>query len=101
MLSFNLSTDQLRQLSALLPGRYGLHVVPHFEGQQSLPTFLLSTVLAQVEQKMAIGDAMQALYIDRFSPHARSLLSWNARHFQQKLAIPVLAPEEWLTQHGL
>ena len=47
-----------------------------------------------------LGDALQALYIDHLVPHTTCLLSWNARHFQQKLAIPVLTPEEWLTQHN-
>src|SRR5262245_13483229 len=75
VLSFNLSTNQLRQLSALLPGRYGLQIVPHWDTHQHIPSFTLSDIVAQIEKKMAVGDAMQALYIDLFSPHATSLLS--------------------------
>jgi hypothetical protein len=100
VLSFNLSTDQLRQMYTLLPGRYGLQVVPHWEAQQYLPTFPLSAVLAQIEKKMAMGDAVQGMYIEHCVPQASCLLSWNVRHFRQELTIPVLTPQEWLIQHN-
>jgi hypothetical protein len=99
VLSFNLSTDQIRQLYTLLPGRYGLQVAPALGMSQETPTFTLAAILAQVEKRMALGDALQALYIQHFAPQASCLLSWNARHFQQKLSIPTLTPEEWLTQN--
>ncbi|MGH7965050.1 MAG: hypothetical protein ACRERD_25105 [Candidatus Binatia bacterium] len=100
ILSFNLPTDQIGQLSALLPRRYGLQVVPAQEADQDIPTFARSAILAQIEKKMALGDALQALYIQRFAPQATSLLSWNARHFHQKLSVPTFTPEEWLVQNA-
>ena len=36
VLSLNLSTDQLRQMYTMLPRRYGLQVVPHWETQPHL-----------------------------------------------------------------
>jgi len=84
---------------ALLPGRYGLQVVPHWEVHQNAPTFLLSAILTQIEKKMAVGDVFQALYIEHFAPQASCLLSWNARHFHQKLSIPALTLKDWLVQH--
>jgi hypothetical protein len=53
-----------------------------------------------IEKKMALGDVLQALYIQHFAPQATCLLSWNARHFHQKLSVPALTPEEWLVQHN-
>lgn len=100
ILSFNLPTDQIQRLYTLLPGRYGLRVVPALGTDQEAPTFALSAILAQVEKKMALGDVLQALYIQHFAPQATCLLSWNARHFHQKLAVSALTPEEWLVQHN-
>lgn len=97
--SFNLPTEQIQKLYALLPRRYGLEVVPSLSLGHNMPTFSLAAILGQLEHKMALGDAFQALYIRQFSPRATSLLSWDARHFQQKVAIPTLTPEEWLAQN--
>jgi hypothetical protein len=98
ILSFNLPTDQIQRLYALLPGRYGLQVVPALGFSQEVPALTLSAILAQMEKKMALGDVLQALYIQQFAPQASCLLSWNARHFHQKLSVPVFTPEEWLTE---
>jgi hypothetical protein len=98
ILSFNLPTDQVR-LYTVLPQRYGLQVVPALDVNQETPGFPLSSILTQVEQKMALGDAFQALYIQRFAADASCLLSWNARHFQQKLSVPILTPEQWLAEN--
>jgi len=38
---------------------------------------------------MSLADAVQAVQIARFAGHADCLLTWNARHFQGKLTIPV------------
>jgi hypothetical protein len=99
VLSFNLPTDQIQRLHTLLPGRYNLQVLPALGVDQVTPAFSLSAILAQIEQKMALGDAFQTLYIQQFASHATCLLSWNARHFYQKLPIPALTPEEWLAQN--
>jgi hypothetical protein len=96
VLSFNLPTDQIQQLYTVLPRRYGLQVTPALTVGQETPGFPLSALLSQIEKKMALGDVFQALYIQHFAPQATCLLSWNARHFQQKLSVPTLTPEEWL-----
>ncbi len=100
ILSFNLPTDQIRQLYTVLPQRYGLQVIPSLDISQETPGFPLSNILTQIKQKMALGDAFQALYIQRFASDASCLLSWNARHFQQKLAVPILTPEQRLAENG-
>lgn len=99
ILSFNLPTDQIRRLYTLLPGRYNLQVVPALGVSQEVPAFALSAILTQMEKKMALGDALQALYIQQLAPQATCVLSWNARHFHRKLSVPALTPEEWLIQH--
>ena len=99
VLSFNLPTEQIQRFYTLLPGRYGLQVVPALTTNQEIPTFTPSAILSFFEKKMALGDTLQALYLQRFAPHATCLLSWNARHFRQKLAVPALTPEERLAQN--
>jgi hypothetical protein len=49
---------------------------------------------------MALGDAVQAVQIARNASHADCLLTWNARHFVGKTAVPVLTPEDWLDQRA-
>ncbi len=36
----------------------------------------------------------------QFAADAVCLLTWNARHFQGKVVVPVLTPEDWLRQQG-
>ena len=96
ILSFNLPTDQIQRLYALLPRRYDLQVVPALGVSQEVPALAISVILAQMEKKMALGDVLQALYIQQFAPQATCLISWNARHFHQKLSVPALTPEKWL-----
>ena len=45
-----------------------------------------------------ILTGVQAVQIAKYAGSAQCLLSWNARHFQGKLVIPVLTPQEWLNQ---
>lgn len=47
-------------------------------------------------RRMALGDAVQAVQIQRHAAGADCLLSWNAKHFAGKLPIPVYTPEEWV-----
>lgn len=51
ILSFNLPTEQIQKLYALLPGRYGLQVIPALDVNQNTPTFLLAKTLVQLEKK--------------------------------------------------
>jgi hypothetical protein len=46
--------------------------------------------------KMSLGDAVQAVQIADFKPDADLLLTWNAKHFLGKVAIPVMTPGDWL-----
>jgi hypothetical protein len=100
ILSFNLPTEQIQPLYTLLPGQYGLQVIPVSELDQETPAFSLSEIIGQVEKKMALGDALQVLYVRRFALQATCFLSWNARHFQEKFPVPALTPEEWLTENA-
>lgn len=47
---------------------------------------------------MSLGDAVQAVQIAKYASLADCLLTWNAKHFQGKLVLPVHTPVEWLQQ---
>jgi hypothetical protein len=55
-------------------------------------------VVTQIAQQMALGDAVMAVQIAKYTPTATALVTWNARHFRGKVVIPVLTPDEWLQQ---
>ena len=50
--------------------------------------------------KMSLDDSVQAVQIRRYAPFAECLLTWNAKHFQGKIAVPVMTPVEWLRKRG-
>ena len=52
--------------------------------------------MIQIAKKMSLGDAIQVAQIVKYAPGASCLVTWNAKHFLGKLAIPVLTPAEWL-----
>jgi hypothetical protein len=79
---------------------YGTTFIPD-PASSSLSDYAQCTfddLIQQMTQKMALGDAVQAVQIRMFAPHADALLTWNAKHFQGKIVVPVLTPEEWLQQ---
>ena len=96
ILSFNVSPSKLQVLWRQLPIQYGLDVCPDPESHPNYAGGTVPELLAQMTKRMALGDAVQALQIERFAPSADRLITWNARHFHGKLAIPVMTPEEWL-----
>jgi hypothetical protein len=99
ILSFQTGAADIPQLPAALTVRYGLGVVPDpalFPDSVGWP---VTDIVGAMTRKLALGDAMLALQVERFAPTATALLTWNAKHFRGKVAVPVLTPEEWLLQH--
>jgi hypothetical protein len=74
--------------------RPDFHVHPDYAG------CTVPDLITQMTSQMALGDAVQAVQIARYASDAECLLTWNARHFQGKTAVPVLTPEDWLRQQS-
>jgi hypothetical protein len=100
ILSFNISPSATPGLPAMLMSLYGLTVRPDLTAHPDYAGCTVSDVLTQMATQMALGDAVQAVQVACHSRDAQCLLTWNARHFQGKIVIPVLTPEEWLRQLG-
>lgn len=96
ILSFNVSPAKLPVLWRQLPIQYGLDVCPDSQRHPDYAGCTVQELMNQMAKRMALGDAVQALQIERFVPSANCLMTWNAQHFRGKLAIPVMTPEEWL-----
>jgi hypothetical protein len=78
--------------------QYGLKVIPDPALSPNYAAVTVAEVVNQMATQMSLGDAIQAVQIRMFAPHADALLTWNAKHFRGKMAIPVLTPDEWLQQ---
>jgi hypothetical protein len=45
---------------------------------------------------MALKDAEIALIVEQNAAALDAFVSWNAKHFAGRLAVPALTPQEWL-----
>ena len=98
ILSFNLSPQRVPRLAHQLCIQYQLAVIPDLDAHPTYGGCAVQDLVDQMTRRMALGDAVQAVQIAMHGAGAECLLTWNARHFVGKLAIPALTPEEWLSQ---
>ena len=96
ILSFNLSPSSLLELYVHFARRYRVTVVPGGGYDTCLPAPTARDVLARMETRMALKDAEIALVVEQHAISLDAFLSWNARHFVGRLAVPALTPREWL-----
>ena len=96
ILSFNLNDEQVRELFHHFPARYGVRVLPADGTDRPLPGLTCAEVLETIARKASFGDALLIATIERHVPGAAAFVSWDADHFRDKLAVPVLSPEEIL-----
>ncbi|MGC1274553.1 MAG: hypothetical protein WBC44_12680 [Planctomycetaceae bacterium] len=100
VLSFNVTSSKIDSLPDLLCVQYGLAPIPDPEHRPDFAGCSFREVVSQISRKMSLGDAVQAVQIERFASAEVCLLSWNAKHFVGKLAGHVQTPAEWLAQHN-
>lgn len=96
--SHNVSSANITKLPSVLAAFYGLWILPDPATDPDYAGGRYSEVVSQIEKKMSLGDAVMALQIERYASHATALITWNAKHFVGKLAIPAMTPAEWLAQ---
>jgi hypothetical protein len=98
IVSYMTSITKITGLPNYLIGLYGLKVFPDPVAIPNYAGVTIDDIVTQMATQMSLGDAVQAVQIRMFAPHADALLTWNAKHFKGKIAIPVLTPAEWLQQ---
>jgi hypothetical protein len=99
-LSFGTAAAAIPTLHEVLLVKYNLIPVPGLTAVLEYAGVSVDEVMARVSRKMALGDAVMAAQIEKYEPAATALLTWNAKHFTQKLAVPVLTPADWLASRG-
>jgi hypothetical protein len=95
-LCFNIGKQQLAELFHYFPRHYGVEVLPHSTLESALPTFRAADLFEKIATKASFGDALIASAVEKHIPGASRFVSWNARHFKNRLSIPVLNPREFL-----
>ncbi len=98
VLSFNLTGQQVRELYHYLPERYQVTVLPPPTLPVSLPGLSVEQLLTLVAKKLSFGDALVLATIETWIPRAACLVSWDAKHFRSKTALPVKTPKEFLEE---
>jgi hypothetical protein len=96
ILSFNLPPSSLTELYVHFARRYRLTVVRGGGFDPRLPAPAAGEVLAKMAGGMALKDAEIALVANENAASLDAFLSWNAKHFADKLLVPALTPQEWL-----
>ncbi|MBI4238563.1 MAG: hypothetical protein HY696_09145 [Deltaproteobacteria bacterium] len=97
ILSFNLTEQELLGLYANFPKRYGVKILFPADATGQLQ-YDIPAIFQQMLKKQSLGDAQIASAVQRFADHLAAFISWNARHFADKLAIPALTPAQYLSR---
>lgn len=92
ILSFHLNAQQLLEVYAHLPVRYGVGVVPSADFRAVLPGLRIGEVLDVMQHRAALGDALIAALVNRLRDQITSFVTWNEQHFQGRMIVPVLTP---------
>lgn len=100
VLSFNVSAARVPRLADLLCGQYRLTTIPDPQQHPGYAGCAIGELVSQMSQQMSLGDAVQAVQIAHNVAEVDCLLSWNARHFQNKIVVPVLTPPDWLARQS-
>ncbi len=100
VLSFNVSAHLISTLPTAIQTQYQLVVIPNPESVPDYAGCSFAELVHQMQEKMGLGDAVMSVQLRKFAPPNSTLLTWNAKHFVGKIAIPVLTPAEWLAQQN-
>lgn len=95
ILSFNLSPDSLLGLYMGFGEHFSVKILFPADENGNLQ-YDLAAVFNKIQEKQSLGDAQVGYVVERFADRLSGFISWNARHFEGKLPVPVFTPEEFL-----
>lgn len=93
ILSYNLSPTDLFDLYAGFTQEYPVQILFPADSTGNLQ-YDIPTIFSQVQRKNSLGDAQIAYVVERFTDHLSGFVTWNVKHFEGKLPIPVKCPNE-------
>ena len=95
ILSFNLSPESLLGLYGGFIDHFGVKVFFPADENGNLQ-YNYSEIFQKILSKQSKGDSEISYVVERFAGLSSVFVSWNARHFEGKLPVPVMTPEEFL-----
>lgn len=95
VLSFNYSTDDLMGLYSDFINHFRVKVL-YPSDADGVFQYDLVRIFEAIRKKQALCDAQISYVVERFSDLISVFVSWNARHFEGKLSVPVMTPEDFL-----
>ena len=95
ILSFNLNRQQLLALYTYFPQRFGIEVIAA-RGTAALAPASPMRLFELISKKLSFGDALVALAATEWVDDLEAFISWDASHFQDKVASRVQTPEQAL-----
>jgi len=98
ILSFNLNERQLRALYRHFSRRFAVRVLPEERDGRAIVPATAPEMLTLLTSKMSLGDALIANALIRWAPASRCFVTWDAKHFDGKLATRVVTPSRFLEE---
>ena len=95
VLSFNYSTEDLLKLYANFAQLFSVKILATLNDQGE-PRYLPEKIFSQILKKQSLGDAQMSYVVKEFSDKIECLVTWNAKHFRNKVVCPVFTPQEFL-----
>ncbi|MBF0492215.1 MAG: hypothetical protein HQM15_05490 [Deltaproteobacteria bacterium] len=95
VLSYNLSQEDLISLFEGFQGYFNLQILFPSSRQDHL-NYLLPDVFEQIKKKQSFGDAQVSMIVEQYHHQLSCFITWNAKHFEGKLSIPVKTPKQYL-----
>ncbi len=95
VLSFNYTTEDLMELYSDFINHFRVKIFYPSDAQGYFQ-YDLVRIFERIKQKQDLGDAQVGYVVERFSSLVSCFVSWNARHFEGKLPVPVMTPAAYL-----
>lgn len=95
ILSFNLAPDSLIGLYTGFGEHFGVKIFFPADRDGNLQ-YDYAGIFKNIQTKQSLGDAQVNYVVERFCDLVSGVVSWNAHHFDGKLPVPVMTPEEFL-----
>ena len=97
-LSFNLDSNQLKNLYRGFSGIYSVNVLFPEMHSEAVLKLDIARIFSYIERKMALSDSLIAHVAELHKNLLNCFITWNAKHFVDKLAIEVLTPRQFFEQ---
>ncbi|HBF13814.1 MAG TPA: hypothetical protein DDW49_10610 [Deltaproteobacteria bacterium] len=95
VLSFNLSSKNLLDAYRNFTDEYKIKILFPANAHGDL-LYNLPEVFSSIQKKQSLGDAQISFVLERFANQVDAFVTWNKAHFEGKIPMKVVTPEEML-----